>query len=99
MHFIFLNYKRLKLKDLKISSLLENFKELNKIAKKYTKKLLVKQTLYKYYNLYSASINIPAYYALRYQKTLQRKIITLINILLNNREPVLQELLMKLTSK
>ncbi|KMU91878.1 hypothetical protein CIHG_09730 [Coccidioides immitis H538.4] len=99
MHPAFLNYKELKLEGLKILSLLENFEELDEIAKKHAKKLLVEQTLYKYYNLYSASINVLAYHALRYQKTLQEEIVTLISMLLNNGEPPLQELLMKLASK
>ncbi|RLL99158.1 hypothetical protein CFD26_104776 [Aspergillus turcosus] len=97
-HPAFLDYKGPKLEGLKTPTLPENFEELDDDAKEHAKKLLVNQTLYKYYDLYSASLNVPAYRALRYQETLQGEIVTLVGMLLNDREPTLQGLLMKLTS-
>ncbi|KMQ48464.1 hypothetical protein HL42_0925 [Trichophyton rubrum] len=98
-HPAFLDYKGPKLEGLKTPCLPENFEELDEIAKKHAKELLVAQTLYKYYDLYSASMNVPAYHALRYQETLQGEIITLIGMILNDGEPALQGLLMKLSNK
>ncbi|OJD23726.1 hypothetical protein ACJ73_04926 [Blastomyces percursus] len=98
-HPAFLDYKGPKLEGLKTPPLPENFEELDEVAKKHAKELLVEQTLYKYYDLYSASMNVPAYHALRYQETLQGEIVTLIGMLLNDGEPAMQGLLMKLASK
>lgn len=98
-HPAFLDHKGPKLEGLKTPCLPENFEELDEIAKKHAKKMLVEQTMYKYYDLYSASMNVPAYRALRYQETLHGEIITLIGMILNDGEPALQGLLMKLSSK
>lgn len=95
----FLDYKGPKIEGLKTPSLPEDFEELGDDAKKCAKELLVAQTLYKYYDLYSASMNVPAYHALRYQETLQGEIVTLTGMLLNDGEPALRGLLMKLASR
>ncbi|PGH18880.1 hypothetical protein AJ80_04298 [Polytolypa hystricis UAMH7299] len=95
----FLDYNGPKVEGLKAPSLPEYFEELDDDAKKRAKKLLVEQTLYKYYDLYTAAMNLPAYHALRYQDTLQGEIVTFVGIALNDGEPTLQGLLMQLASR
>ncbi|KAM5444027.1 Phosphotransferase enzyme [Microsporum ferrugineum] len=98
-HPAFLDYNGPRLEGLTVPSLPENFEELNGDAKKRAKELLVAQTLYKYYDLFSASMNVPVYQALRYQETLQGEIISLVGMLLNDGEPAVQGLLIKLASR
>lgn len=95
-HPAFFDYKGPRVEGLTTPRLPEDFEELEDDAKKQAKKLLVDQTLYKYYDLFSATLNVPAYQALRYQDTLQGEIIALIGMTLNDGEPAIQGLLMKL---
>jgi hypothetical protein len=48
----------------------ETFEELGYGAKKHTKNPPVNQTQYKYYDLYSTSLKVPACRVLKYQETL-----------------------------
>ncbi|KAI1932130.1 Phosphotransferase enzyme [Ophidiomyces ophidiicola] len=80
-------------------SLPDNFDELNEEAKKKAKKLRVEQSLYKFYDAYSALLNKRVYQALGYQQTLQGQIVALIGTILLDAEPAVQALLMELATK
>lgn len=75
-HPVFLDYKGPKVEGHKPPTPPANFEELDDSAKEHGKKLLVYQTLNKYYDLFSASLKVPTYRALGYQGTLQGEIIT-----------------------
>ncbi|KAI1983645.1 Phosphotransferase enzyme [Ophidiomyces ophidiicola] len=97
-HPSFLNYIGPIPKGLKVS-LPDNFDELNEEAKNKAKKLLVEQSLYKFYDAYSALLNKRVYQALEYQQTLQGQIVALIGTILLDAEPAVQALLMELATK
>ncbi|KAI1960268.1 Phosphotransferase enzyme [Ophidiomyces ophidiicola] len=97
-HPSFLNYIKPIPKSLNVS-LPDNFDELNEEAKKKAKKLRVEQSLYKFYDAYSALLNKRVYQALGYQQTLQGQIVALIGTILLDAEPAVQALLMELATK
>jgi hypothetical protein len=99
MHPAFLDYRGPRVEGLVAPRLPDNFEELDEDGKKQAKTLLVEQTLYKYYDLFSAALNKPAYRALQFQDTLQGEIITLVEMILNDGEPALQGLMMELVNK
>lgn len=95
-HPSFLDFKGPRVSGLQVPCLPENFEELDDEAKKQARKLLVDQSLHKYYDTFTAAMNLPAYQALDFQDTLQGEIIALIGMVLNDGEPAIQGLLMKL---
>ncbi|KAM5492636.1 Phosphotransferase enzyme [Microsporum audouinii] len=79
-------------------SLPENFEELDEDGKAKAKELLIAQSLYKFYEAFSAEMNLPAYHALRYQETMKGQAVGLAGVIMNDGEVPLQGLLMKIAS-
>ncbi|KAM5448395.1 Phosphotransferase enzyme [Microsporum audouinii] len=79
-------------------SLPENFEDLDEDGKAKAKELLIAQSLYKFYEAFSAEMNLPAYHALRYQETMKGQAVGLAGVIMNDGEVPLQGLLMKIAS-